>query len=57
MLPVEAVRTVVCKLAPTPEQRAEIEATLVAFAQACDFAAQTAPEIGSTNKVRVLHCW
>ena len=49
----EAVRTVVCKLAPTPEQRAEIEATLVAFAAACDFAAETAREIGSTNKVRV----
>lgn len=49
----EAVRTVVCKLAPTPEQRAEIEATLGAFARACDFAAETARTIGSTNKVKV----
>src|SRR5882672_9337995 len=49
----KAVRTVVCKLAPTPEQRVEIEATLVAFARACDFAADVAREIGSTNKVKV----
>ena len=49
----EAVRTVVCKLAPTSEQRAEIEVTLIAFAAACDFAADTAREIGSTNKVKV----
>lgn len=49
----EAVRTVVCKLAPTPEQRVEIEATLGAFARACDFAAETARAIGSTNKVKV----
>jgi putative transposase len=47
------VRTVVCKLDPTPEQRAEIEATLAAFARACDFAADTARGIGSTNKVKV----
>ena len=52
---VDTVRTVVCKLAPTPEQRGEIEATLVAFARACDFAAETAREIGSTNKVTVQH--
>lgn len=49
----DVVRTVVCKLAPTPEQRAEIEATLVAFAGACDFTADAAREIGSTNKVKV----
>jgi putative transposase len=49
----EAVRTVVCKLAPTPAQRAEIDATLAAFAHACDFAAETARDIGSTNKVLV----
>src|SRR5881398_285994 len=49
----EAVRTVVCKLAPTPEQRVEIDATLIAFARACDLAADTAREIGSTNKVKV----
>src|SRR3954453_19863479 len=48
----EAVRTVVCKLAPAPEQRVEIDATLIAFARACDLAADTAREIGSTNKVK-----
>ena len=49
----DAVRTVVCKLDPSPEQRREIEATLVTFAAACDCAADTAREIGSTNKVTV----
>src|SRR6266508_7046976 len=53
ILQMEAVRTVVCKLAPTAEQRAEIEATLGAFARACDYAADVAREIGSTNKVKV----
>jgi putative transposase len=49
----EIVRTIVCKLAPTPEQAAGIDATLDAFAAACDFAADTARAIGSTNKVKV----
>jgi putative transposase len=49
----ETVRTVVCKLAPTPEQVVEIDATLDAFAAACEFAAETARRIGSTNKVKV----
>lgn len=49
----ETVRTVVCKLAPSPENVADIEATLKAFAAACDFAADVARRIGSTNKVRV----
>src|SRR4051794_28841505 len=51
----ETTRTVVCKLAPTPEQTSEIDATLKAFAAACDFAAETARRIGSTNKVKVQH--
>jgi IS605 OrfB family transposase len=51
----ETTRTVVCKLAPTPEQAEEIDATLKAFASACDFAAETARRIGSTNKVKVQH--
>jgi putative transposase len=51
----ETIRTIVCKLAPTAEQRVEIDATLGAFAQACDFAAETARQIGSTNKVKVQH--
>lgn len=45
----------VCKLAPTPEQVSEIDTTLQAFAGACDFAADTARRIGSTNKVKVQH--
>jgi putative transposase len=49
----ETVRTVVCKLAPTPEQVVDIDATLRAFAAACDFAAESARRIGSTNKVKV----
>jgi IS605 OrfB family transposase len=51
----ETTRTVVCKLAPTPEQAADIDATLQAFAAACDFAADVARRIGSTNKVKVQH--
>jgi putative transposase len=51
----KTTRTVVCKLAPTPEQAVAIDATLDAFAQACDFAAETARQIGSTNKVKVQH--
>ncbi len=49
----ETVRTIVCKLDPTPEQVVEIDATLRAFAAACDFAADAARRIGSTNKVKV----
>lgn len=51
----ETTRTVVCKLAPTPGQVSDIEATMKAFASACDFAADTARRIGSTNKVKVQH--
>ena len=49
----KTTRTVVCKLAPTPEQAADIDAALKAFAAACDFAAEAARRIGSTNKVKV----
>jgi len=49
----EQTRTVVCKLNLTPEQRRDIDTTLKAFAGACDFAAETARRIGSTNKVKV----
>ncbi len=49
----ETVRTIVCKLAPTPEQVSEIDAALKAFAGACNFAADAARRIGSTNKVKV----
>lgn len=51
----ELVRTIVCRLTPTPEQASEMDATLRAFASACDFAADVARRIGSTNKVKVQH--
>jgi putative transposase len=51
----KTTRTAVCKLAPTPEQSSEIDATLKAFAGACDFAADAARRVGSTNKVIVQH--
>ena len=51
----ETVRTLVCKLAPTREQRIELDATLRAFADACNFAAAVARAIHSTNKVLVQH--
>ena len=49
----ETTRTVVWKFAPTPEQAAAINATLAAFAGACDHAADAARRLGSTNKVKV----
>ena len=49
------VRTIACKLVPTPEQRAELDATLVAFADACNFIADVARSIHSSNKVKVQH--
>jgi putative transposase len=49
----ETTRTVVCKLVPTPEQVQDIDATLKAFADACNFAAAVARNRGTTNKVKV----
>jgi IS605 OrfB family transposase len=49
----KTIRTIVCKLAPTTEQAAEIDATLQAFAHGCEYAADTARRINSTNKVTV----
>jgi IS605 OrfB family transposase len=51
----DTVRTIACKLAPTSEQRAELDATLVAFADACNFIANVARAIHSSNKVKVQH--
>ena len=51
----DIVRTITCKLAPTEEQRTELDATLVAFADACNFAAEVARSIHSTNKVTLQH--
>ena len=51
----DTIRTIACKLAPTPEQRAELDETLVAFADACNFIAEVARQIHSSNKVKVQH--
>jgi len=49
----EVVRTVACKLDPTPEQRAEIDATLGAFADACNFIAEAARALHTSDKVQL----
>lgn len=49
------MRTLVCKLRATPEQRTELDATLQAFANACNYIADGARTIHSSNKVQVQH--
>jgi IS605 OrfB family transposase len=49
----ETVRTVACKLAPTPTQIAALDAPLVAFADACNHIADVARREHTTNKVQV----
>lgn len=49
----EIIRTLACKLTPTPTQRAEIDATLLAFADACNFIADVARREHTTNKVKL----
>jgi predicted transposase len=51
----DTISTIACKLAPTPEQRLELDATLTAFADACNFIAEVARSIHSSNKVKVQH--
>src|SRR5438874_4508145 len=51
----DTVRPLACKLAPTAEQRTELDATLVAFADACNFIADVARQIHSSNKMKVQH--
>jgi len=51
----DTIRTLACKLMPTQEQRAEIDATLTAFADACNCIAEVARSIHSSNKVKVQH--
>ena len=48
-------RTIACKLAPTAEQRGELDATLTAFANACNFIADVARREHTTNKVKIQH--
>jgi IS605 OrfB family transposase len=49
----ETTRTIVLKLHPTVEQAAELDATLKAFAAACDFIAGVARREHTTNKVLI----
>jgi hypothetical protein len=51
----ETIRTIVCKLDPTPEQVVEIDATSRVFAHACNHIADVCRAIHSTNKVTVQH--
>src|SRR2546427_4814388 len=51
----DTIRTLACKLVPTQEQRTALDATLVAFADACNFIADVARSIHSSNKVKVQH--
>lgn len=49
----KTVRTVPCKLSPTPGQRLEMDATLAAFAEACNAIAEVARREHTTNKVKI----
>lgn len=51
----ETVKTIVCKLDPTPEQAVEIDATLHAFAAACNHIANVSRCEKTTNKVILQH--
>jgi len=51
----DMVHTIMCKLDPTPEQASELDATLQAFADACNHIAEVARRIHSHNKVIVQH--
>src|SRR6516165_10106869 len=47
------IRTIVCKLDPTPAQVTELDATLDAFAAACNRIAEVCRAIHSRNKNQV----
>ena len=49
----EAVRTICVKLSPTPEQSAALDATLRAFAGACNRAAEACRELNTSNKYTI----
>jgi putative transposase len=51
----DTIHTVACKLVPTDKQRTELDATFVAFADACNFIADVARSLHSSNKVQVQH--
>ena len=49
----KTTRTVVLKLQPTADQTVELDATLAAFAKACDYIADVARQEHTTNKVLI----
>src|SRR5262245_37955084 len=49
------VRTICCKLDVSADQAAQIDATLVRYAEACNAVADVARALGSTNRVDVHH--
>ena len=49
----KTTRTVVLKLQPTADQTVELDATLAAFATACDYIADVARQEHTTNKVLI----
>lgn len=55
MTHMDAVRTICCKLDPTPDQFASIDATLDAFANACNHAADVANAIDSAGRYAIHH--
>jgi hypothetical protein len=48
----ETIRTFCCKLDPTPEQANEIDATLIAFARACNYIADVDGPFGNQGRGR-----
>jgi putative transposase len=51
----ETVKTIICKLDPVAAQAAEIDQTLVAFANACNHIAEVSRRENTTNKVIFQH--
>lgn len=49
----EAVRTICVKLSPTSEQSAALDATLLAFADGCNRAAEACRELNTSNKYTI----
>lgn len=49
----KTIHTIACKLDPTPAQRAEIDATMRAFADACNYVASLCRTLKTTNKIDV----
>ena len=49
------VKTVSCKLNPTPEQAEALKATMQSFADACNYVLEVARKHKTTNKVKLQH--